>query len=411
MTVGLEPPRCLLCCLAVFCCPCLCYELFCLEPSFSKRPRPQPMSEQKEQKDEQYDATRLTSPLASIQLLRNPRPIPGKDNIVAASVQGYDVVVSKDFFKDETPACIFFEMDALLDPQNDAFKDLDSKKGRRVVSKNFSGGFVSQGFCAPLSVLTQYGLDPEKVRVGQDVTSALKVTKYLVPKEAFQYNKGAGFPAFPSDTVPKTDELNVQSANKKQNELAMSGPEMFAAVQNRRISITLKLDGSSMTVTSDGEICGRNYIWDREDKSNKDYFEVARKLKILEKIKGSGYHVQGELVGPKIQGNRLGLKEVDWFVFNIFSKGKYLPHSEVVKLCLEWGFSVVPSLDPELFDKKEQDMETRMKNWLQVVDKLTYPYPASDKPAEGIVVKTEDHGENLPRISFKMMSRNYKAAA
>lgn len=341
--------------------------------------------------EEKLDATRLTSPLASVQLLTKPRNIPGKDRIVAAKVQGWDVVVSKEFFKEgQIPVCIFFEPDALLDPENEEFKTYDSKKGRRITSKKLYGVF-SQGLCLPVDIVKSYGINLKDLHVGQDVTSVLKVTKYVAPTEIVQYNKAAGFPAFPANIVPKSDECNVQSA-----------PELFEAIQGRSISVTLKLDGASMTVTSNGQICGRNFIWDREEKVNEHYFQAEKKFQILEKINGTGFHVQGELVGPKIQGNPLSLKEVDWFVFNIFYQGSYLPHAQVIKLCAEWGFNVVPSV--ENFDPKAS-----LEDWMDMVDQLKYPI--SQKPAEGIVVKTEDHGGNLivvPRISFKIISRNYK---
>jgi len=349
-----------------------------------------------EDKKQELDATRMTSPLASVQLLNKPKVIPGKDRIVAAKVQGWDVVVSKDFFKEDAnkALCVFFEPDALLDPNNDEFKYLDSKKGRLIGRKKMPGGIWSQGLCAPLNIVSYYGLKPEDLRIGQDLTSALKVTKYVAQSEVVQYNKAAGFPPFPDHCVPKTDERNVQSA-----------PELFEAIQGRAISVTLKLDGASMTVTSDGQICGRNYIWDREDKSNEAYFKAERKFKILDKIKGSGYSVQGELVGPKIQGNSLGLEEVNWFVFNVFYKGKYLPHADVIKLCTAWEFYVVPSLDY----KFKLEKQTSLEDWMAMVDQLKYPI--SQKPAEGIVVKTEDHNDDQPRISFKIISRNYKQAA
>jgi RNA ligase (TIGR02306 family) len=341
--------------------------------------------------------TRETSPLASIQLIHSPQKIEGRDQIVTATVLGFRVIVKKnDFFpleeNKENPhstLCIFIQPDSLLDDQNPAFSFLTSKVGRLVYTRKIYG-IYSQGLCLPLSEMKFYNVDPQTLQEGMDVTNIMKITKYIPPEETSQYNTNGSMAPFPLHLVPKTNEPSLQMNIK-----------FLSQIQNRRITVTLKLDGSSMTVTSNGKLCGRNFEWLAVDNSNKLYFEADSKFQLREKIKDSGLNVQGELVGPSIQKNPLKLEKIDFFVFNMFSNGKYLSHSKVEQKCQEWSLKMVPCL--------YNDVETStlpfktVEDWLQFADQQVYI--TSGKPAEGIVVKTSDDLE--PRISFKVLSRKY----
>jgi len=320
----------------------------------------------------------------------------GRDKIVTATVQGFVVVVNKEqFFSDDKTEslCVFFQPDSLLDKDNQEFEFLEGKRGRVVTTKKIYGVY-SQGICFPLDLVKQYGLDPTELKEGQDLTLALKVTKYVSDEESGQYSKGGNAP-FPVNQVPKTDETNLQTFTGFLQQIA-----------NRPVAITLKVDGSSMTVTDKGQLCGRNYEWTTKDNSNAAYFEMDKKYNIVETLKGTGYNVQGELVGPKIQGNPLGLKENQWLVFNVFKDGKYLPHHEVIKLCQTWGFDTVPYLynyiDPSEVKFMDHSLST-VEDWLDFADAQVYP--TNKKGAEGIVIKTVDDVQ--PRISFKVISRKY----
>jgi RNA ligase (TIGR02306 family) len=334
---------------------------------------------------------RDTSPLASVQRVHSPRPIPGRDIIVVATVQGYTVVVKKTefFVQGDESLCVFFQPDALLDPANDEFKFLDSKRGRLITTKKMFGVY-SQGLCCQLDMVAKYGLDPTTLVEGQDITLALNTSKYVTPEElTTQYQPKTIHLPFPGQQVPKTDELNLQTYIS-----------FLEQIKGRRITITLKMDGSSMTVTSDGKLCGRNFEWAQRDASNEAYYRAAEKYQIFDKLRNAGYEcaIQGELVGPKIQINPAGLKEVDWMVFNVFKDHQYLPQTEVNRLCSQWGFKTVPCLYEDV-DVDSLPLKT-MEDWLTLADRQTY---ANGKPAEGIVVKTVDY----PRMSFKVISRLY----
>ena len=91
---------------------------------------------------------------------------------------------------------------------------------------------------------------------------------------------------------------------------------------------TLKYDGTSstfaLTRAREFHACGRNFSLQDGDNI---YWRAARKYD-LEAILRRPPHlaIQGELCGPGIQKNRLNLKEVSLFVFNIydFQNARYL---------------------------------------------------------------------------------------
>lgn len=359
-------------------------------------------SSMSEEKVDVKPIVRDTSALASIQLVHSRTPVEGFSKLVRATVKGYNVMVDDETFFPEgvtESRCIYLEVDSLLDPENPAFSDFDSKHGRLIKTKGFkikggSAKVYSQGLCLPLTALEYYKMKPQDVKMGQDVTAAMKVTKYVSNSEKSQYVAPAnGTAPFPVQ-VPKTDELNAQTY-----------PEMLEQMRGRRVAVTQKVDGSSMTYTSDGQICGRNYEWTAKTPSNAAYFAMVDKYKLDKVVKGSGYNVQGELVGPKIQKNPLQLKECKWLVYNMYHKGQYLPHVEVVKKCQEWGLDTVPCLfgSPDVaFD--DLPFKT-VEDWVSLADKQEYAHPDKPNPAEGLVIKTVDGKE--PRISCKVMSRVY----
>ena len=124
---------------------------------------------------------------------------------------------------------------------------------------------------------------------------------------------------------------------------------------------------------------------------------------------------QGELCGPGIQSNRLGLLEKEWFVFNAFvsetgKNGTYTkcPLVYMEKLCEKFGFKHVPIIsekDQFKFDKTKSIDET-VEALLKYVDELKYrTYFEDASPnqiAEGVVFRTIDM-----TYSFKVVSNKY----
>jgi hypothetical protein len=93
--------------------------------------------------------------------------------------------------------------------------------------------------------------------------------------------------------------------------------------------VTLKLDGSSITIYSKDcfpGVCSRNLDLklNKENSESNTFVKTARKsgwidfLLEYEAHTGRAMAVQGELVGPGIQDNRLGLSEHRIYIFDVY---------------------------------------------------------------------------------------------
>lgn len=364
---------------------------------------------------------RDTSPLVSVQDLHFVKFIPKRDKIVIGRVKGFQLVVSRDLFGEgsgeekesggttlNSPVkVVYCEADTVLDPMHPLFALLKNKTDglcRTVEESKY--GIRSCGAAFPLSVLRFYKIDPATIEPNEDLTLRVFARKYIKPTDelVFRPPKDAvgddTTTKFPKDIVPKTDEPRINADEKL-------WAEAFSRVAAGEIPvITLKLDGTSMTVTGEAQprVCGRNFVLNRADnKANAHYFQAVDALGVCQKLAKTGIALQGEVMGPKIQNNCLGLEKVTWYVFNGYRDGKYIPHAELERLCKDWGFPMVPrvKIDPE-------DLPKTLEDWEKLATAQVYPGGGEENPnpAEGIVVKFD--GEKLPRLSFKVLSTRYK---
>ncbi len=134
---------------------------------------------------------------------------------------------------------------------------------------------------------------------------------------------------FPT-AIPKTDQERVQNLTK----------EIKAAFENNLLfELTEKLEGSSMTCYFiDGEfgVCSRNLDLTRDE--NNSFWATAIRDDIEAKMRAVGpnpgedwdFAIQGELIGPGIQGNIYKLSKPAFYVFDIYdiNKGAYMEPTE-----------------------------------------------------------------------------------
>lgn len=282
--------------------------------------------------------------LATIRRIADIQPIEGADAIMVATIDGWKVVVKKDEFK-VGDLCVYFEIDSVL-PVREEFEFLRKssfvKKDWLVSESNPEGegfrlktirlrGQVSQGLVIPVNTLTNDrclvwtdNMEIER-RFGDDVTDLLGVVKWDPPVPATLAGRVKGnFPSF----IPKTDQERIQNISADQ----------LAAYADHDFEVTVKLDGSSMTVFSkDGYVgvCSRNLELDWEKDPNTTFASVLVKTALPEILPTFGnYAIQGELMGPGIQGNRENMKDHKIYVFDIYDidAGRYLNSSERVDL-------------------------------------------------------------------------------
>ena len=142
---------------------------------------------------------------------------------------------------------------------------------------------------------------------------------------------------------------------------------------------------------------------------------MEQKLKdYLEKY-GEYIALQGELCGPGIQGNKLGLDTKRWFVFNVFSSptgknGSY-KKCDLLKMfdvCARLKLPTVPIIPYSMkFDFGKMDsIDETVTALLDYVDNLKYktffPDASPKQIAEGAVFRKNDMSK-----SFKVVSNKY----
>ncbi len=325
--------------------------------------------------------------LATVQRIDALEPIEGADLIVRARVMGWDVVVKRGEFA-VGDRCVFFEIDSLL-PDGAPWAEFMRPRGFRIKTARLRG-VLSQGLALPTSVLPE-GMDVPDL--GTDVSKVLGVQKYepVLPDT----REVAG--PFPGE-VPKTDEIRLQSALGVLDE-----------IRGKPFVITMKLDGTSTTFFKKSEdelvACSRNWALVRVETNA--VWRVASELDLLARLP-VGFVVQGELCGPGIQKNRLGLSKVSFFAFNVFDTraGRYLGHQEMASFCEERGIPVVPVEHVVVGDDAER-FEHTLERYLELAKGI---YPGTKNRKEGIVVRPleEAHSETLGgRLSFKIISNEF----
>lgn len=320
--------------------------------------------------------------LVSIQTIDAIEPIVGADNIMKARVMGWDVVVKKDEFVPGAP-CVFFEIDSVLPAE--PWAEFLRARGFRVKTARLRG-VLSQGLALPVSILAG-----EVPAVGTDVRERLGVVKY----EPVTTSQDVSGP-FPAE-VPKTDELRLQSALAVLDEL-----------RGRDFYVTTKLDGMSATYhrAPDGAFvaCSRNWAL---AKGPSPIWRVAEQLGLPERLP-PGFAVQGELCGPGIQKNRLGLAAPTLFAFSVFevSAGRFLDHAAMVTWCAELGVATVP-VERVVTGDAAATFEHSLESWLEQARGL---YPGTRNRKEGIVVRplVETWSPTLGgRLSFKVINNEF----
>ena len=311
--------------------------------------------------------------LASIQIIKSLSPIPNADAIEKAEVLGWEIVVKKNDFK-VNDKIIFCEIDSIL-PELPCFEFLRSKKFRIKTCKLRRQ--ISQGIVFPISTINHIepNYDTSKLNIDDDVTDVLKIIKYdpeveLDPIETkqikkswlankYSYLKWKLFKIervksgnFPS-CVPKTDEVRVQKMGSS-----------LAEKEGTAIYITEKCEGTSATFVyrksgnwlakllgKDGifQVCSRNRIvFNSQTGKSAPHFliDIAEKYNIAAKLKTLNYNVaiQGEVIGPAIQGNIYKLEEKEFKLFSIFNidKQEYLGLNEMLSLAASMGLDTVP---------------------------------------------------------------------
>ena len=184
---------------------------------------------------------------------------------------------------------------------------------------------------------------------------------------------------------------------------------------------SVKLDGTSCTVGlfEDAFLIGGRNQWYKgpnmyTETVNK-YGDIEKHLRDYQKLTGKYIVFQGELCGPGIQSNRLGLKEKELFVFNVFESdtGKIDSYKKLNLLCLlnmcdDFNLPHVPiiPIETKFNFKTTTNINDAVENLLKYADTFKYrTYFEDASPnqyAEGVVFRKNDM-----TYSFKVISNKF----
>lgn len=319
--------------------------------------------------------------LASIESISAITPHPNADSLSIAKILGWQTIVKNGSFT-AGDRCVFVPIDTILP---DAPWSAFLKKGDgpiRLKTIKLRGEY-SQGLALPIDVLPPHMRDWQ---IGADVGGDLGIKKH--EKQIPACLSGTAKGSFPQHLAPRTDEDN-----------GLSHPEIVeATLRHSPLVATVKLDGSSCTlVVENGElthVCSRNLSLARDEKNA---FWKAALGGNYQKFTGV---IQGELMGPGIQGNQLGLDKPTLFVFQIRFNDSWLPHPSIESTALDMGlrhvWEAMPCDGPYPLDVLQL-----------LADLATLP---NGSPAEGLVFRPQKPvtaGNGRP-LGFKIINRNYK---
>ena len=348
--------------------------------------------------------------LASLKPITHIKPIEGADAIECAIVDGgWPVVVKKGEFEVGEVA-LYLEIDSWVPHELAPFlskgqepREYNGVKGERLKTVKLRGQ-VSQGLLLPLNTPIKggpidggYGICVLGLQGGEDVTQLLGIQKWEPPIPAqLQGTMKGNFPSF----IPKTDQERCQNLRK----------EIFETRKNELYEVTVKLDGSSMTVyVKDGEVgvCSRNI--DLKETEGNSFWKAAREQGIVDALlaisadTGNDYAIQGELIGEGIQGNPEKIKGQRFHLFDVYSitaghylnpvtRGAFLIRLNQFGACIEH----VPVREALI------SVTERFETIDQLLEFAEGPSLNPETKREGLVFKSYDS-----EFSFKAISNSY----
>lgn len=241
--------------------------------------------------------------------------------------------------------------------------------------------------------LTTASSNEVEVFEGDDVSAELGIVKYEAPIPASLAGEVKGM--FPG-VIPKTDQERCQNLTAELVSVRHSGMQF---------EITEKLDGSSMTVYKlDGEfgVCSRNL--DLKRNADNTLWAVAIRECIEEKIMGLPYDlaIQGELVGPGIQGNIYKLSRHEFRVFDCYhiNSGQYFSPRARRAFVESLELTHVPVI------AKEESINVDIEGLLHMAEGMSVASKAEHVNREGLVFKSVIGGMTFKAISNKFLLKS-----
>ena len=388
--------------------------------------------------------------LAYIAKIDSVTPLEGYNRVEYAHIGGWGVVVSKaDGFK-SGDLCIYIETDSLCPKNDERFAFLEKRKYKVKIQKMCK--VYSQGLIMPLSMFPEI----KNPKEGKDVADTLGIVYYIPEDNKRKANDGPDYKGMASRHPKLFKKKPVRwlmrrtwgkkllyvffGKKKKKKENSKRFPTHFSYIKKtdeerienlphllkykEPLCVTEKLDGTSSTYILEKKkkgyefyVCSRNVrmfsdtqeSFHNQNGEDNIYWQSAKRYDIEARLKeyldknGLDYVcIQGESVGPRLQGNPLKLPELDLYCFNfIRSDIGRIPSKEGKAIVEGWGMKWVPILDEEFYmpnaDESKDPLDA-MEEFKLYADGKSVVNP--DVLREGVVLR--DDG-----LSFKNVSRKY----
>jgi RNA ligase (TIGR02306 family) len=359
--------------------------------------------------------------LATIVRIESLESIPNADAIELARMvdKGWQVVVKKGEFKVGDLA-VYFEIDSFLPIRPEfeflrksCLRTMNGKEGLRLKTIKLRGT-LSQGLLLPMSVMANHYCPlKDEYFEGDDVTEILGIDKYEAELSTGARLGGDIKGTFPS-WIPKTDEERIQNMHGK-NRLKINSTVFYVTEKLEGSSFTCYLQRYSPTVEGQGEafgVCSRNM--ELKESEDNAYWQAARNLQLHHKLmkylmdhpEVFNIALQGELVGPGVQGNIYKLPERTVKFFGAIVNGRKLDYYSLENLFhKELKLEMVPVVRVSLWGCGVNDYTTVLTNAttediLREADGKSALNPNQDR--EGLVFRALDGS-----ISFKAISNKY----
>ena len=408
--------------------------------------------------------------LATVREVSYLEPIENADKIEICNLKGlgWKVIVKKNEVNPEDKV-VFFEIDSALPTNDERYEFLRDSSYKRWVEKEKVlkdcfrlktrklRGVVSQGLVLPISIFPEI----QDKNIGDDVTEILHIEHFDELNDIYgKCNANGGghtatgncrsnFPSF----ITKSDQTRIQNLM-----------QYFEEHKDTHFTAEAKYDGSSCTVYMvdkkyDKEqfgVCSRNFnlkrpcntkyeyikgclslpcypynFWKRcAKRSSKiynvffgeyttttysDYWNIIIKCNLEEPLRkyfhktGKSIALQGEYVGPGVNGNRDKYEEHHYFIYDIYDVDNktYLDSNErheIVQILKNYNcnsiIEEVDTINSDIQIFKECDNLEKLLNY---VDRKTL----RNNPIEGVVFKSIGC---KPYFSFKCINNKYLLA-
>lgn len=332
---------------------------------------------------------------------------------------GWSVIVQKSEFN-VGDKCVYVEVDSVL-PEKPEFEFLRKRDFRIKTMK--MAGVLSQGICFPLSILPEGNYE-----VGDDVTELLGITKYdeymdeakedakkpKSPLRQFMFRHRITRPLakllwrpkrvaddFP-DFVSKTDETRIQNMPYilENKETKWIGREKIDGQSGTFFLRRIKSPIPFLPDRYDFGVCSRNRRLMKPDGST--FWQVAEKYNLREVLKEmiceqDWVCIQGEVIGPKVQGNKYHVTEPDLYCFNLLYPGRKVPCETAEDAVGVHGLKWVPLVVKDF---------TLPDTVSEVLDFATGDSALHPTLREGVVFRNYQTGQSFKAVSNEFLLKH-----